>query len=79
MKQKVLEFCREINPDIPDDGSVNLLDEGYLDSFGAYMVLAQMELEYNISISDNEMNYHNFQNLNSMVDLIARKLESKNG
>lgn len=79
MKQRVLAFCREINPDIPDDGLVNLLDDGYLDSFGAYMVLAQIELEYDISITDDEMNYHNFHNVNSIIDLIARKLEMKNG
>lgn len=79
MIQKVLAFCREINPDIPDDGSVKLFDEGYLDSFGAYMVLAQIELEYNIKITDDEMNYNNFQNVYSIVDLIARKLEMKNG
>lgn len=79
MIQKVLAFCREINPDIPDDGSVKLFDEGYLDSFGAYMVLAQIELEYDIKITDDEMNYNNFQNVYSIVDLIARKLEMKNG
>lgn len=79
MIQKVLAFCREVNPDIPDDGSVKLFDEGYLDSFGAYMVLTQIELEYDIKIAEDEMNYNNFQNVYSIVDLIARKLEMKNG
>ena len=79
MFERVLEFCREVNPDVPLDSSVKLFDEGYLDSFGAYMILAQIELEYDIQIDDNEMNYSNFQDVNSIVELIRRKLEKSNG
>lgn len=70
MQDKVLEMCREVNADIPPDPETKLFDDGWIDSFGAYMILAQLELEYDIEISETLMNYENFKDVNSICKLI---------
>lgn len=76
MKEKILEMVRLVNPDVPENPNVKLIDEGYIDSFGVYMILAQIELDYGITVDENEMEYNNFKDINSIVDYVSRKMEN---
>ena len=79
MEELILQICREVNPDVPDDGDVKLFDEGFIDSFGAYMILAYLELEFDIHINESEMNYEHFKDIDSIKRLVELKLERRNG
>ena len=72
MLEKLLQICREINPAIPDDPEIKLIDEGYVDSFGAFTILTSIELDFGIKIPDSEIKYENLKSINSMIVLINR-------
>lgn len=74
MEKKILEICRKINKDIPEDCSIRLIDEGYIDSFGVFTIMAEIEIEYNILLNDEDMVYEHFKNINSIVELVQTKM-----
>lgn len=73
MYEKVLRIVRSVNSSVPDNENTMLFDEGYIDSFGAYAILVQIEIEFSIQIFDSELNYDNFKCIKSLVQLINRK------
>lgn len=77
MFDKILEICREVNKNIPSSPTVKLIDDGYIDSFGVFLILTRLELEYDIVISEDEMNYENFSDIQHIEQLITRKLSEK--
>lgn len=74
MLEKLLQICREANPAIPDNPEAKLIDEGYVDSFGAFMILTSIEMEFGITIPESEIKYDNLKSINSMIELINRLL-----
>ena len=58
MLEKLLQICREANPAIPDNPEAKLIDEGYVDSFGAFMILTSIEMDFGITIPESEIKYH---------------------
>ena len=77
MFETILEICREVNKDIPESSTVKLIDDGYVDSFGMFMILTRIELQYDIVITEEEMNYENFRDIQHIQQLITRKLTGK--
>lgn len=77
MNEKILQMVQMVNPDVPSDPETKLIDEGYVDSFGAYMILAQIELEFGIAAEESEMCYDNFKDIRSIAAFVSRKLEAK--
>ena len=78
MEEKILQMVRLVNPNAPENPNAKLIDEGYIDSFGVYMILAQIELEYGVTVDEDEMEYNNFKDINSIVTYVSRKM-GKNG
>jgi acyl carrier protein len=74
MLEKLLQICREANPAIPDNPEAKLIDEGYVDSFGAFMILTSIEMDFGITIPESEIKYDNLKSINSMIELINRLL-----
>ena len=74
MLDKLLQICREANPAIPDNPETKLIDEGYVDSFGAFMILTSIEMDFGITIPESEIKYDNLKCINSMIGLINRLL-----
>ena len=77
MKTKVLQMVRQVNPDVPVATDTKLIDEGYVDSFGVYMILAQIELEFGVSADEAEMVYDNFKDIDSIARYVEKKLEEQ--
>lgn len=74
MRETILRFCRELNSEIPDDADVMLIDNGYLDSFGVFEVIVNLELEYGIEVRDEEFTYDNFKSIRAMMQFLQGKL-----
>ena len=77
MFETILEICREVNKDIPASPTVKLIDDGYIDSFGVFMILTRIELQYDIIIVEDEMSYANFQDIQHIEQLVTGKLAEK--
>lgn len=75
IEKKVLEICRKINRDIPEDSTIRLIDDGYIDSFGVFTIMAEIEIEYNILLDDEDMVYEHFKNIKSIVELVQEKMK----
>ena len=77
MEDRILQMLRMVNPDVPESFDTKLFDEGYLDSFSAYMVLTRIELELDVSVTENDVSYDNFKDINAIARFVSRKLEEK--
>ena len=75
MKTKILQMVRQVNPDVQASTDTKLIDEGYIDSFGAYMILAQIELDFGVAVDEAEMVYDNFKDIDSIARYVEGKLE----
>ncbi len=70
---RIVEFVREINPDAPDDEELDLISEGYIDSFGIFTIVVRIELNFNVVVSEQEMTYDNFRSVKSIKKLLISK------
>ena len=70
---RIVEFVREINPDAPDDEELDLISEGYIDSFGIFTIVVRIELNFNVVVSEQEMTYDNFRSVKSIKELLISK------
>ena len=70
---RILEFVREITPDAPDDEELDLISEGYIDSFGIFTIVVRIELNFNVVVSEQEMTYDNFRSVKSIKELLISK------
>lgn len=75
LQEKVLQICREVNQDIPDDLEELLIDAGFVDSFGAFMILSSLEVEFDIEISPDDIKHDNFKNMSSIINLVKKYKE----
>lgn len=70
MINRILEFIKEINPYEEVDETVDLIEEGILDSLTLMVLINEIEEEYNIKIPEEKLQPENFENVKKIVDLI---------
>lgn len=70
---KILEFVREINPDVPDSEELDLISEGYIDSFGVFSIVVRIELNFDVIVREEEMTYDNFRSIHDIKNLLISK------
>lgn len=66
-------ICRNFMVE-PDEFSLDesLVDQGVIDSFGLVEISAFMEHEFNINVTEDDMNRENFGSVKKMVAFIIR-------
>ncbi|MCT4596772.1 MAG: acyl carrier protein [Vallitalea sp.] len=71
----IIKIINEINPYVDIDYTTQLLEEEILDSLGIMYLVASLEDTYDIEINGEDIIPENFQNVNSINNLIklARK------
>lgn len=78
---KLIQYIRQNSPtvknvkDIPLDGK--LFDTGILDSFAIVEMVAYIENQWSIRISDAEITGEFLKGLNAIVDIISFKLANR--
>lgn len=77
MFDKICEICKKVDSRVPKLKETKLFDEGYIDSFGAFMILTLLEIEFDVEINKEEMNYENFQDMEHIEMLVTRLLEKR--
>ena len=58
----------------PDE---DLLEQGIIDSLGLMKIIVYMEETFRIKISDEDIIPENFKSLNSMTNLVEKRLANK--
>ena len=75
-KEKIKEFLSRLmrNHDLKDDEDIFAL--GFINSLAALQLVQFLEKEFGITVEDEDLDLDNFRTLNSMDDLLERKLMS---
>lgn len=70
MKSKVLEILLNTRPDVDFESETQLIDEGILDSFDIISIVSDLNEEFEINITVNELEAENFNSLEAIVKLV---------
>lgn len=74
MEEKILTILRDINPYVDIDRTSELIEEEILDSMGLLLLITELEKEYQIEISLDDLQADDFENLDNIVALVKRYL-----
>lgn len=75
MREKVIEILTGIRSDIDFENSTKLIDDGMLESIDIVSIVGEMNDEFDIEISVEDLLLENFNSVDAMVDLITRAQE----
>ncbi|MFR4405334.1 MAG: acyl carrier protein [Anaerovoracaceae bacterium] len=75
MREKVIEILTGIRSDIDFENSTKLIDDGMLESIDIVSIVGEMNDEFDIEISVEDLLPENFNSVDAMVDLITRAQE----
>lgn len=72
---KILEILQQIRSDVDFEKETALIDDSILDSFDIVSVVAELQDEFDIEISIDDMIPENFNSVNAINDLVERILD----
>ena len=72
MREQILELLQDINPDITDDDSVQLVEDEIIDSFDIANLVAAFEEAFDIEIDGEDVIPENFDTISAMEALIQK-------
>ncbi len=67
--QREYSFKEDIEID-----KINFIEEGYMDSLGLFQFIAELEDEFQIEFTDEEMSSHEFGVVGSLIKLVEKKI-----
>lgn len=70
MKEKVLKILKEVRPDVDFEKEKRLIDDGILDSFDIISIVSDLNEDFDIDISADELEPENFNTLDAIVVLV---------
>ena len=74
MEEKILAMLKDINPYVDIKRTSSLIEEEILDSMGLLLLITDLEKEYQIELSLDDLQEEDFENLGSIVALVERTL-----
>jgi acyl carrier protein len=69
---KLLEILTDLHPEIDFSQKVNLIDDGFLDSFDIITLVGELNHNFKISIGIDDLTPENFNSMESIEKLIER-------
>lgn len=75
LDERILKIVQDINSDVPDDVTVNLLENGIIDSFDVANIVAALEENFNIEIDGEDILPENFMAVKNIVKMINKYLK----
>ena len=75
MNNNVRDILREIRPEAEFENSNNFIEDGYLDSMDIIILVSELEKQFNISISGENIIAENFLNLPTITALIEQLVQ----
>ncbi|MBO5371428.1 MAG: acyl carrier protein [Lachnospiraceae bacterium] len=73
--QELLEFLKDVLPNVDWETDQLLVDDGILDSMDIISVISEITDEYDVKISMDDMKPENFNSVQAMHDMITRLQE----
>lgn len=72
MRNQVLDILSVAVPSVDFESSVTLVDDGILDSFTLVNIIAELSIEFNISVPFEEISNENFNSVDAITALVKR-------
>lgn len=76
-KETVLHVLQEVRPDIAFESETKLIDDGILDSFDIVSIVGDLNDEFEIEISVDELLPENFNSLHAITELVERMMQDQ--
>ena len=73
--ETVLRVLQEVRPDIAFEDETKLIDDGILDSFDIVSIVGDLNDEFEIEISVDELLPENFNSLQAITELVERMMQ----
>ena len=70
MKEKVLEVLKGVRRDVDFEKETKLIDDDILDSFDIISIVSDLNDEFDVDITADELEPENFNTLDAIVALI---------
>ena len=70
MRERILVILEELRPDIDFENEKGLISEGLFESFDLLQLIALLENEFGIEISNRYVTIENFDSLDKMIELL---------
>ena len=70
MKAKVLAILKDVRKDVDFEKETHLIDDGILDSFDIISIVSDLNDEFSIDITADELEPENFNTLDAIVALV---------
>lgn len=72
MRNQVLEVLRVAAPSVDFESSTTLADDGIIDSFTVVNIIAELSIEFDVSVPFEEISNENFNSVDSITALVER-------
>ncbi len=70
MEERVLAILQGVRDDVDFEGEMALIDDGILDSFDIISIVGELNDEFDIEITADELEPENFNTLDAIVELV---------
>ena len=70
--EKLLNILWELHPEVDFSKTENLIDDGILDSFDIVTLVAQIDDQFNVQLSPEDLVPENFNSATALYALICR-------
>ena len=70
MKEKILKILQGVRDDVDFEKETKLIDDGILDSFDIISIVSELNEEFVIDITADELEPENFNTLGAIVRLV---------
>lgn len=70
MKEKVLKILKAVRQDVDFENEKALIDDSLLDSFDIISIVSDLNDEFDIDITADELEPENFNTLDAIVELV---------
>ena len=70
MEEKIWHLLREINEEIPNKATAELLNGGYIDSFAIVNIVEALEEEFEIELEAEDIIPENFNTISAIANVV---------
>ncbi len=77
MRDKILKILQEIRPEFDFNLDSDFIEEGYLDSFDIITLVSDLESEFQIKISGDQITPENFYGLDAIISVVKNNLKKE--
>lgn len=75
MREKIENILSSLIPGV-DLGCGTLIESGYIDSLALINLISEIDIEFDIEITFNELSVENFSSVDSIQELVEKKVQA---